>query len=356
MVRLRDEQMNFCTSHRPWRRAARPRRRGAVLVLVTLLIAAFFATAAFSIDVARMYLTNAELRASTDAAAKAAVASLGWNQNLTAARDAAIRTAAANLVDGKPLILETQDVVFGRVQLQANGSLAFLPDSSPYGAVRIHSRKLQSSPSGEVPLLFARLLGKDTYETELFATAARLDRDVCLVLDRSGSMKGQKLKDLKSAVGVFISAISDPNQQPFVGLASYSTNATLDQQLTSNMSSIEEKSKAMVADGYTNIGAGINTGRTILAGGHDPQFTEKIMVLMTDGIHNQATSPETAAEQAKLSNIVIHTLTFGNDADQTRMRAIATTTGGTFHHAPDSDALNQAFADIARTIRTVLTQ
>jgi Ca-activated chloride channel homolog len=157
-------------------------------------------------------------------------------------------------------------------------------------------------------------------------------------------------------VGVFLTTVTDPSQQQLVGLASYSTTATLDQALTSNLATIQQKVNSLNAGGWTDIGAGINTGRTILAGGHNPQFCEKIMILMTDGIHNQPTSPEDAAQQARLSNIVIHTLTFGADADQARMKAIAATTGGTFHHAPDGATLSAAFADIAKTIRAALTQ
>ena len=326
------------------------------MILVTILLVAFFATAAFSVDVSRMHLTNAELRAATDAAAKAAVTKLALTRDIAAARLAAIQVAAANSVAGKPLILESQDIVFGRVQLQANGPLLFVPGSMPYGAAQVRGRKLSSSPSGNVALVFGGLLGKSAYDTEITATAARLDRDVCLVLDRSGSMEGQKLADLKSGAVIFLNTLGTSSQPQLVGLASYSTDSTLDQSLTSDRALVQQKVNDMNADGWTNIGAGINTGRAILDGGRDPRFVEKVMVLMTDGIHNQATSPEDAAAAAKQSNMVIHTLTFGADADQDRMRAIADLTGGTFHHAPDADALMQAFEDIARTIRTSLTQ
>jgi len=304
-----------------------------------------------------MHLANAELRAATDAAAKAATTKLGLSSDLNLARQAAIQLAAANDVDGKPLILENQDIVFGRVQLKNNGTLSFTSGSTPYNAVQISGRKLKSSPSGGIPLLFGPILGTGTFETQMSATAAVLDRDVCLSLDRSGSMAGQKLADLKTGVGIFLDTVNDgKTQPPLVGLVSYSTDATIDKQLTSDFDKVRQKTNAMVADGWTNIADGINAGRDVLSGGHDAQFAQKIMVLMTDGIHNQPPSPEDAAQAAKLENIVIHTITFGDDADQSRMQAIANTTGGTFHHAPDGATLQQAFRDIAMTIRTSLTQ
>ena len=331
-------------------------RRGVAFILVLVLLVVFIATAAFSVDVARMHLVNAELRSATDAAAKAAVTKLALTQDLNAARQAAIQVAAANSVGGNPLILEAQDITFGRVQILGSGPMAFVAGGTPYGAAQIRSRKTDSSPSGSIPMVFGRVLGKDTYNTELTSTAARLDRDVCLVLDRSGSMLGQKLTDLKAGVGIFLDTFNNPTQPQRVGLASYSTTSTLDQQLTTDFEVVRQKVNDMEADGMTNIGEGMFTGQTVLEGGRDPRFVEKTMVLMTDGIHNQATSPEAAAAAAKANNMVIHTLTFGEDADKDRMRAIADLTGGTYHHAPDGAALMQAFEDIALTIRTSLTQ
>src|ERR1044072_4692399 len=167
-----------------------------------------------------MHLANAELPSATNAAAQAAVTKLALTADLAQARQAAIQVAAANYVDGRPLVLDPQDIVFGRVQLQSNGVMAFIANSPPYGAAQIHSKKLQSSASGSVPLIFGGILGKTNYETELTVTAARLDRDIALVLDRSGSMEGQKLTDLKTGVGIFLDTVSDPSHQPLVGLGS----------------------------------------------------------------------------------------------------------------------------------------
>jgi Ca-activated chloride channel homolog len=165
-----------------------------------------------------------------------------------------------------------------------------------------------------------------------------------------------KMDDLKSAVSVFLQTLGETQRDEWVGLASYSTTATVDKALTTDLAAIKKLVDKMKPSGWTDIGAGINAGRTVLAGGHDPAFSEKVMILMTDGNHNQATSPETAAQAAKNENIVIHTITFGADADQTRMKNIAAQTGGTFHHAPDGVTLQQVFRDLARSISTVLAQ
>jgi uncharacterized protein YegL len=324
--------------------------------LFAVLTVAFLATAAFSVDVAYMNLVNAELRGSTDAAAKAAVEVLNDTEDLAAARQAAIDIAAANPVDGHPLILESSDIVFGRGRLRVDGSLEFLAGETPYGAARITGRKTRSSPSGAVTLFLGSLFGSPYYETELSATATRLNRDIAIVVDRSGSMEGQKLADLKDAVSIFLQALTETPQSEMTGLVSYSTDATIDQELTLDLNLIDTTMQTIVADGYTAIGDGIKNGQQVLENGRGQSFAEKTMILMTDGIHNRGLDPAIAARQAAQQRIVIHTITFGEGAEQARMQEVARITGGSFHHAPDGETLKQIYREVALTLRTILTE
>ena len=111
----------------------------------------------------------------------------------------------------------------------------------------------------------------------------------------------------------------------------------------------------MAAAGYTNIGGGINVGRDILNAGRDVRFVEKTMIVMTDGLHNTGTDPIPAAEGARDDGIVIHTITFGTDADSERMTEVARITGGTYNHAPDGEELKRIYLEIALTLATQLT-
>ena len=203
--------------HRPTRRL-RAARRGTMLVLITVLLAAFFISVIFSVDVAYMQLVNTQLRAATDAAAKAAVDTLSRTESTADAIQAAKDIAAANLVAGSPLVLGDDDFQFGRTTTdELTGRLVFLRDEEPLSAVRIVGRKVESSPSGSVRLFFGGMLGQPRYETFLSATAARRDRDICLVVDRSGSMQGTKLADLKAAVTIFLSALGETAESESVG-------------------------------------------------------------------------------------------------------------------------------------------
>ena len=171
------------------RRRTRRARQGAMLVLIAVTIVLLLIAVAFSIDVAYMQLTRTELRTSTDAAARAAIESLSRTQNVGNARQAARDAAFANEVAGAGLLLDDGDIVFGRSnRAGANGYFGFDAAGAPQNSVLVTGRRTDDSPSGPVGLLFAGVLGPRTFVPVQNARAIHLDRDICLVIDRSGSM------------------------------------------------------------------------------------------------------------------------------------------------------------------------
>ncbi len=351
-----------CHSQRRRLQAVAPRRpdrrrQGAALIFIVILLAIFLATAALSVDIAYMNLVNDQLRASTDAAAMAAVEMLGQAQSVTAARAAAKHVALNNEVAGQGVILTDEDIVFGRSRFQANGAVSFTAGVTPYNAARVTGRKESSAPSGAVPLFFARILGFDQWDTRQIATAARWERDICLVVDRSHSMNfDNKLVDLRGAVSIFLDVLETDGYQDQVALASYNHLSRLDQSLTTDLNRIRIAMSRITADGQTNIGGGISTGQSALRSVYARPYTEKTMIVLTDGIHNTGYDPILAAQDAARYGIVIHTITFGPDADVARMQQVADITGGNVYNAPDGEALREIYRKIALTFGTVLTE
>jgi hypothetical protein len=159
-----------------------------MLVLVTFLLLALLAVAALVINAAYIELTRTQLRAATDAVAKGAVTSLSQTQNMATARQTAKILATAHVVAGSPLALADTDIEFGKSVRGADGTYAFVAGATPTNSARVTARRTKDSPAGSVPTLLGGFLSQRTFEVTEAAIAARADNDVCLVIDRSGSM------------------------------------------------------------------------------------------------------------------------------------------------------------------------
>jgi hypothetical protein len=373
------------------------------------MLIAFLASVVFSVDVSYMQLTKAKLRSATDAAARAAGEALSREQDLNASRQAAKTIAAANSVAGKPLVLDDSDVVFGKSTQTGSGSWAFVPGGQPINAVRVFGRRTRTAPSGSVPTFFGRVFNVLDFQPTQSATVVRLDRDICLVLDRSSSMKlyltdaGGLMSTsdprfcqppnmslsrwgaLSIAVQRFVDALAQTPQSEYLSLASYaggnngassytacsytSTTSEINCSLASNHSAVTNAMATLSTkkwNGRTNIAAGINRGIQALTSASARPYAAKTMVLMSDGAANEPggcsavgcpqafqAAVDKAVEAANL-DIIIHTITYG-EANPGLMQDIADATGGKHYIAPDAGALQDIFEEIALTLPVMFT-
>lgn len=325
-----------------------------VLVAVTLII--FLIAVVFSIDIAHMQLTRMELRSAVDAATRAAAESLSRQQDEEVALVRAKEVAALNEVAGQSFTLPDADVTFGRVNITLTGTSDFTAGETPPNAVQITSGRTNGRPDGNVGLFLGGILGTDSFEPVQTATAAQLDRDLALVLDRSGSMEGDKFTALNEAVNVFLDELDGTQQVEQVSITTYSGDATTIVELTPNTNAARTAMAMEVTGGGTAIGLGLEYGLDSLQ--NDPNrrpYAEPTIVLMTDGIHNEGIDPEDVAMTIPL-NYQLHTITFGSGADQARMAALAQMRHGKHFHAPNNAALISIFREIAASLPVVMTE
>jgi len=335
-----------------------------VLILVCLPIILAFSI--LTINVAWMQLTRTELRTATDAASRAGSRTLSLTQDVDLARAAAIAGAGNNLVAGDPLLLAATDLQFGLTTPQTSDPWTFeerLPTATDINAMRVTGRRIAGSPSGPIPLLFTGLFDRTTFEPQKTATATQSDRDVVLVLDRSGSMgswtpTGTRWTDLQDAVDVFLDTLELTPQDEQVGLATYSTWATSDVNLTFDYQEIRDSVASNNPGGWTAIGRGIEAGQTTVT---DPSYSrtyaQKTIVVMTDGNHNTGIDPVTTAAAALANdNITVHTITFSSGANQNHMIEVAEAGNGEHWHADDQASLLQVFEDVANNLPTLITE
>ncbi len=359
-----------------------------MLVLMAVTLPLIVMMAAFAIDIAWMQLVRTELRTATDAASRAGAKTLSLSQDEVAARAAARNAASRNLVAGTPLQMVDAEIEIGLGrQSTRNSRFVFSPNNPLKNAVRVTGNRTAASAGGPVNLFLGRVMGVNTFEPSQVATSTQLDRDICLVVDRSGSMmravvgRGvpggscnaphatlSRWGGLNIAVAGFLAELNNTAQLEQCGLASYSqagnrcgitfTTSDINAQLDFNYQTIRNEMaflSSQAVAGFTNIAAGIDNGILILTDPRARPFAVKTMVLMTDGRKNRGIEPVISARRAAGLDITIHAVTFSDEADFPRMRAVAAATGGEHFHAPDAAALERIFRQIAATLPVLLT-
>ena len=408
------------------------RRRGSVLGLMAIILPVLAILAAFCVNIAHMQLTRTELMVATDAAARSGGRAFSEEQDIDTAKTAAAATAALNNVNNEPLQLEMSDgsneMEFGNAT-RPNGSSGrfvfnkvavanILDGSAMVSAFRVHGRRDSGSLSGNVRMVIPGLLGQDYFETDMDSVAMQVDRDIALVLDRSGSMgwytfewpngtnpfntttmnaavdagimnKNRRGRysytsgnnsdtfqmwawtehyglpnpptlpwdDLVAAVDAFVNVLESTVQNEQLSLSSYSTYGSLDKYLQTDYSVITNKIATLYPSGNTGIGRGMEMGRDTFLDQAARPFAAKTMVVMTDGIHNTGVDPVTIATQLMASyNLTIHSVTFGAGADQALMQSVASIGGGRHYHTNTGAELVAIFEQIANNMPTILTK
>lgn len=362
------------------RRCAAARRRGVMLPFVAVILPVLIMFLGFSVDLAYMQHTRGELRAATDAATRAAATKLSITDSQSEATTEALDIAAENLVAGDPLRLDPGNIEYGVSRRKPNGRWVFTPGGRDPNAVRI-----TAGESRTVPLYFGRLIGLSGFQPVSTATASFPGTDICLVLDRSTSMKvdvdstqpGMYTSDprfcqpptatsrwtaLAGAVQVFTDTLRSNNAMARVGVATYSSAlvstycgmstqaSSLDLQLSSDLGLVDARIddlSSSVWNGNTDIESGIQTGLQELVNGQNARdWADRYLIVMTDGNQNVGNA-ERAAEQAARQGVTIHTVTFSIDANQDLMRSVAAIAGGRHLHANTPEELRNAFRDLA---------
>lgn len=329
-----------------------------MLPFIAVVIVILFVVAALAIDVARIHVTRSELRTATDAAAKAGAEALGRQQSTSAATAAALAVARENIVAGRGFLLDPSNVAIGSAGQNSDGSFFFNQGGTPFNAVRVVGEKTSTSPAGAASLFFAPLFGADSFEPIQVATATRVDRDVALVLDVSGSMaENNRFNALSNALDVFLQELENTPQRENVSLTVYSNKDRKIQELTPDLNNIRNAFALESPAGYTAIGRGLRTGLdSILNDPNARPFALKSIVVMTDGIQNRGISPELVAPLCRDAGVVVHTITFSAGANETLMAQVAQIANGIHLHADSNADLVTAFETIARQLQVLLIE
>lgn len=183
--------------------------------------------------------------------------------------------------------------------------------------------------------------------------------DIVLALDRSGSMAGSAIANLKLGANKFIDIIdeaADGTKDGVIGggsriaIVSFADTATQDTQLITSVNDLKMAVDSLTADGNTNHGDAFAQATDLLT---NSSANGKIIVMFTDGKTTTGAPPAPLAAAARAAGIVIYAIGLvGNDGIDVATLNEWATDPDTSHVAvtPDDAELEDLFEDLAKNI------
>lgn len=183
--------------------------------------------------------------------------------------------------------------------------------------------------------------------------------DIVLVLDRSGSMAGVPLDNLKLGAKTFIDIIDEATDSSQdgnigsgsrIGIVSFADDAQVNEPLITSVADLKAAVDSLTAGGSTNHAAAFSEAASLF---EPPSGNAKVIVMFTDGKTTAGLPPAPVAAAARASGIIIYCIgLIGSDGIDVSVLNDWATDPDASHVAvtPDAADLEQLFADLAANI------
>ncbi len=194
-------------------------------------------------------------------------------------------------------------------------------------------------------------------DTQAIEGTERPTLNLVLAMDTSGSMEGEAMDSARAAASALVDALRPGDHVAVVAFDS-ETRVVVPNTVISDgaLASIHAAIDSMKAHGTTDMRGGLAQALQQLSAGAGKDVVNRI-VLLSDGVPNDAAQIPALADQARSYGASITALGLGLEYDETLMGAIAQRSGGKFHFIEKPEEVASVFAgEIARLERIVARQ
>lgn len=169
---------------------------------------------------------------------------------------------------------------------------------------------------------------------------------LAIVVDRSGSMAGEKIMRAKESLQRFLS-LMEPGDK--AALITFSDSVELAEPLTDDMSRLKKTTEIIKAGGHTAlfdaIARGVETVQNVPG--------RRAVIVLTDGIANRgALDMNQSIAAAVREGVSVYVIGLGKDVRASRLELIAEETGGFYFFTPSGDGLSEIYDTISKRIRS----
>jgi Flp pilus assembly protein TadG len=240
-------------------------QRGVVAVFFALILIVLIGFIALGVEAGRWYMVRSELSKSVDAAALAGASNLS-NPYVTP-ETLALHFGYANFPSG-----------YGGTPGTGTGAVVFDASAQTEG-------KFKVTGSVDSIGLLSRLFGVNYVSTNASGVARKNNVEIMMILDRSGSVAGTPIGNLRTAALAFLDFFKDTQDLDKMGLATFATSVILNPSLNHNFySSMRTRINAMSAAGATNAEYAISqAGAQLPDRSGTTSNVQQYIIFFTDG-------------------------------------------------------------------------
>jgi Ca-activated chloride channel family protein len=190
------------------------------------------------------------------------------------------------------------------------------------------------------------------------AVGRRLPLNLCLVIDRSGSMEGEPLEYVKRACGHVVDLL-DQNDILSVVTFEDRVDVVMPARRVINKGLIKEHLNRIQPGNTTNIYEGLNAGASQVSSVRSDGYVNRVLILTdgepTSGVKDYSSIVGSAAEQ-RSRGVTVTALGFGPEYNEELLAGIAKRGGGNYYYIARPELIPEVFRSELEQLLTIVAK